>query len=51
MQYTDVHSYLCRKRLICAVVEQEFDDVDVVFLRSDVQRCESILYIQSTYAA
>ena len=36
--------YLRSERLVGAVVEQKFDDIDVVLLSGDVQRRESILH-------
>jgi len=39
--------YRYGKRLIGTVVEQEFNNVNVIFLSGNIQRCKSILQIQS----
>ena len=41
--------YRYRQRLIGAIFKQEFDDVDMVFLSGDIERCESILHTQPSY--
>jgi len=38
-------AYRYRERLIGAVVEQEFNNINVILLSGDIQRRESILYI------